>query len=175
MKMNPHSPPQIHKLLMEHLILKEIAQVSEGISGYKLRKRVNKKIHAGIDESSTFKPPKLSQSLVYRILNKLKDREYISEKNAVINNRYQNLYNINDNGRARLESILKIIHQLFPRSLQQERIIEDFFKLSPLELIPPDYPKERLLKDLKQKREHLKSILIKIESKINELEAELSQ
>ena len=56
-------------------------------------------------------------------------------------------------------------------------MIEDILSdvLGSLDSILSRYPKDELLKEIKHQREHLKEILSKINSKIEELELSLSE
>ena len=168
-------PTQIHKIFVQYLLLHEISKESEGISGYELKKRLNIKIYSGIKEDNILHPPELSQSLVYRILDTFKSKHLIDEKSVIIKNRHQVLHTLNEKGEKHLEYLLKIIHHITPGKEVKLKIIEDFFsgKILPFDLIPKEFPKDRLLEKLKSRRAHLKLILKKMDDKIENLENEL--
>lgn len=174
----PMGPPhQIHKIFMNFLLLKEINKEEKGISGYKLKKRVNLILENGFGEKTPMKPPKLSQSSIYRLLSEFKEKNLLEEKKVVIKNRNQILYNLNQNGKKRLNYLSKIIDHLTPEKSDKLKVIEDFFsgKILPFELFPGRFPKDKLLENLKKRRETIINVLNKISKKIEELENELSK
>ena len=167
--------PPIHKIFIEYLVLKEINEAPTGISGYEIKRKVNHLFDIEKKESEQFSQLKLSQSLVYRVIDRFKSNDFIDEKETVINNRYQKLYRINENGKKRLDFLIKVINHLTPSKLDEQELIKNFFsgKILPFELVPENYPKDKLLKDLIQWREHLKFVLKKMDEKIDELKKEL--
>ncbi|NHI93932.1 MAG: hypothetical protein EAX96_15695 [Candidatus Lokiarchaeota archaeon] len=168
-----------HKIFIDYLLLKEISEHPDGISGYELKKRLNKNFHSTHadfhspdTEHGSLTPPKFTQSFVYRVLEEFKNRKYLNEKNVIIKNRNQIRYSLNKSGEKRLEYLIKILHNLTPGQVDKHEVINDLFtgKILPFDLIPKNYPKDQLLKELKTQRKFLKGFIDKLDEKIKEIE-----
>ncbi len=168
------SPSPIHKIFVYYIFLNEINEHSEGISGYKLKKVMNKLIKDRINARHEDVPDTFSQSLVYRVFKSLKIEGLINGKRIIIKNRTQILYSINDKGKKRLEYLRKIIQNFAPTKMDPKNFIEDLFagKISPLEFLPKHLPKEQLLETLKAIRRRIEKVLTDINAKIEEIETE---
>ena len=159
--------------------MNEINQYPDGITGYELKKRINvifhsthADLHPKETEHDSLPPPKFTQSFVYRVLEKLKGRNYLNEKSLVVKNRNQIRYTLNEAGEKRLQYLIKILHNLTPGKPDKYEVMKDLFtgKIFPFDLIPKDYPKDQLLIELKRQRDFFKTIIEKLNKKIEELE-----
>jgi len=176
--MNLTPPVPIHRLFIEYIILNEISNFPEGISGYRLKKTMNDLLIREMNQKNNIPQFNISQSFVYREFKDLKKKGLLDKTNIVENNRNKNLYKINENGKKRLQHLSKIMVNLAPIQADPIHFAEDFLsgKISPLnmlEKLSKNIPKEQLLNQLKLFRQHLTKALQDITAKIDELEKDL--
>ena len=166
-------PVQIHKLFLNYVFLKEIKNHSKGISGYQLRKVINNILTKRFKKKDGKFHSFISQSLVYREFRYLKKNGLIDQEKAVINNRNQILYKLNEKGEKQINNLERILLRLIPDE-NLEKFSEDFLsgKISPLEIISNNIPKKQLLEKLKSWRGEMQKQLKIINKKIEEIEKE---
>ncbi len=166
-------PPEVRRLLLDFLILDQIKDSSEGISGYELHKTINQTLSSKANSSSFVINYNFSQSQVYRILDDLKQDGFVDVKeDVIINKRLQNLFHINEKGRAHVVYLTKILKEIFPSNIVIETTIGDLLsgKQSPFDIFFGTIPDEELLPQLKLFRAYLADELKRIEDKITKLE-----
>jgi DNA-binding PadR family transcriptional regulator len=159
---------------LDFLLLKQIQDTPEGVSGYELQKMINSLFVNQLDGNIAIRYNKLSQTRVYRILDEYKSKGYVIVKlNVIVNKRLQNLFQISEMGKNYYNEISKMIKYFFPHEISIESVIGDLLsgKISPLEVLFENAPKEDLLIQLKEFRKFLLKELKRIESKISELES----
>ena len=133
---------------------------------------MNEIISQHSDEEKDFPRATFSQSMIYRIFKEFKASDLIDTKSIVIKNRNQNLYIINEKGKNRLERHKKVITNFAPLHVDLDKFTANFLagKISPLDVLPKNLPKDQVLKFLKSIRNHLENALTKVNKKIQELE-----
>jgi len=167
-------PNEIRQLFLDFLLLQQIRDSPEGISGYELQKKINAFITNKSDGSHTISFNKLSQTRVYRVLDEFKSKGYVSVKeNVIINKRLQNLFHLSELGTKYYADLSATIQDFFPADNSIENILGDLLsgKKSPFSVFYDKIPEGQLLHQLKEFRKILLKELKEVESKIGELEA----
>jgi DNA-binding PadR family transcriptional regulator len=168
-------PNEIRYIFLDFLLLKQIQETSEGISGYELQKKINSIISDKFELSNLLSYNKISQTRIYRVLDDFKSKGYVIVKeNVIVNKRLQNLFQISENGIKYFNEISKMIKEFFPSENSIESIIEDLLtgKISPLEIFYNKIPPHELLNQLKEFRKFLLKEIKRVDTKITELESE---
>jgi DNA-binding PadR family transcriptional regulator len=166
-------PLEVRRLLLDFLILDQIKDSSDGISGYELHKNINQTLSTKANSSPFVINYNFSQSQVYRILDELKQNGFVDVKeDVIVNKRLQNLFQINENGRAHLVYLTKILKDIFPSNIVIETTIGDLLsgKQSPFDILFGTIPDEELLPQLKLFRAYLVDELKRIDKTIFTLE-----
>ena len=166
------NPLKIRRLFEDFLLLRQIKNASEGISGYQLHKEINSILKLRIEEGSSIESESLSQSLVYRFLDDFHKKDFVTVDRVVIGNRLQGLYKITKRGKKRLEVISQTLQKLIPVDLISGNGIEDILSgsISPIDVMLKTIPEEEKLTRLKQLKQGLTKILVQVEREISELE-----
>ena len=149
---------------------------TNGISGYKLKKEIVNTIKDRCTTEDIDTPNILSQTMVYRMFKDLKARGYLNDEEKEIGGRTQKLYTLNEAGKKHLEKLKIMIQSIAPIDMDPTKTVMEFMagRIDPIDLIPKHFPKDQLLKMLKQFQKHLLKTLKSLERKIEELEKELA-
>lgn len=160
---------------MTYIFLNEIEQFPEGISGYRLKKRMNNLLKNRIAGNHHEIPDMISQNFVYREFKSLKQAGLIDSKTTIVKNRTQILYSLNTKGQKHLEQLRKILENLAPVKSDPQQLTADLLagKITLIDLLPKQLPKDQLLIQLRQIHTWIKAALSRIEAKIRELEQDL--
>ncbi len=169
-------PAPIHKIFLEYMLLNKIKEINKGISGYKLKKEITDAIKSRFTSEDADTPNFLSQTMVYRLFKDLKERGYLNAEEKKIDGRTQKLYTLNEVGKKHLEKLKIIIQSVAPIDMAPTKTAMEFMagRIDPLDLIPKHFPKDQLLKMLKQFQKQLLKTTKNLERKIEEIEKELA-
>ncbi|MHA1275844.1 MAG: PadR family transcriptional regulator [Candidatus Helarchaeota archaeon] len=148
----------------------------EGISGYQLKREINNLLKSQFGNTFYGEQDILSQSSVYRIFKALKKNNLIEGTSVIVKNRNKILYTLNSKGQKQLDKLKKIIQRIAPIEIDPTEYTKDFFagKISPLDFISKNMPKDQVLMHLKRIRSFLLKRLQEINTKIEELEKGIS-
>lgn len=169
-------PVPIHKIFLEYIFLNKIKENIDGISGYKLKKEIVNAIKKRFATEDIDTPTILSQTMVYRMFKDLKKRGYLNDEEKDIGGRSQKLYTLNEAGKKHLEKLKMMIQSVAPIDMDPTKTAMEFIegRIDPIDLIPKHFPKDQLLKMLKQFQKQLLKTMKNLERKIEELEKELT-
>ncbi|MFX1257103.1 MAG: PadR family transcriptional regulator [Promethearchaeota archaeon] len=166
------------------ILVLSIIKNNDGISGYEIIQKINKK----------FKDLwKASAGTIYPLLNRLAEKKYVKTEKIIENNRQKKIYKITEIGNQGLKKVLEnnlqpsintlgdYIKTIFKASILSEETIEKMMCCFPF----PDFPfeEEINLSDLSSKNierlkriiQHLKRGKLRLEKRINKINEKIEK